>query len=579
MLPQNHRELHRKTRALSSLCVDESLAAKLTYSILDLWLKDQYPTLTTGLGLTQFEANKAVRSFTEELRRLPFIEAAFWLSCGYATWVGKKSRKEKAMFFTPPKLAEHVIDTLITQGASLVEHRWFDPACGGAAFIAPLAAKMRQKLIELGKSPDEILDIAQQNIVGIDIDETLQALASIFVRAVFYEDSRATNRELRPNISCKNTLLLEPNDAPKFDVLLCNPPYRKIVQSDRQKIHTEYLSEVEGQHNLYGVFMMTALKTAAEDSLIALLTPTSYISGRHFSKLRMRLARDMKILRLDMLTERESTFVQVEQETAVLYGRIQSKTQSYRTPIYVLSTGHDSKSIGNVRLIPDGTAWYVPRTDGEFRIFDRYSKAPFRLHHYGYIVKTGPLVWNRDKKKKLFSDADVKSAKLPVPVIWSSNITAAGKFEFGRGSGQKDYFSFVDFDNNSNQGLIRKECIVLQRVTSADQNRRLVAAVVPADFIEKYQYFVAENHVITIVPSAPRVKPEHIRDLLMSQEVDLLFRCLSGTVGVTLFELEQLPLPDPSKLVEELQTGKSIEEAVSAAYKQSITELEPTYGT
>jgi adenine-specific DNA-methyltransferase len=49
--------------------------------------------------------------------------------------------------------------------------------------------------------------------------------------------------------------------------------------------------------------------------------------------------------------------------------------------------------------------------------------------------------------------------------------------------------------------------------------------------------------------------------LLETHAVDRYFRCISGSSNVSLFELEQVPLPDPSELQNLLNRGVSIEEA------------------
>jgi adenine-specific DNA-methyltransferase len=66
-----------------------------------------------------------------------------------------------------------------------------------------------------------------------------------------------------------------------------------------------------------------------------------------------------------------------------------------------------------------------------------------------------------------------------------------------------------------------------------------------------------------------------IAALLNSAAADVAFRCLNGSVAVSAFELEELPLPEPvamAKLAGLIETGAlpaKIEEVVAAAYGQS----------
>lgn len=574
MLPQNHRELLRKIAILQSLCVDTYTASSLTYTILHDWLNPIYPLLALNHEFPELSFDSRVIEFVHELRKLSFVDAAFWLSCGYANWVGKASRKEKAMFFTPPKLAEKVIDVLIKDGASLKSHVWFDPACGGAAFIVPIAQRMRNCLINSGFSPDGIINNLEKNVVGLDLDETLQHLTATYLKVILYAEIEKSGRKFNPNIRQTNTLLLEKNNFPKFDVLVCNPPYRKLVLSDRKNISCEYLHEAQGQYNLYAVFMAAVTKAAYDKSYIALLTPTSYMSGLHFSKLRNLLSNNLEVSRLQLLSDRDTTFVEVEQETVILYGKkTVSRVGSNKTAVSILAAENEVL-VGIVELNDDGQVWYVPRNIQEYQAYKTMAKAPFRLQDYGYVAKIGPLVWNRDERKQLFSDADLREAQSPVPVIWSSNITPDGRFEFGKTSGQKGHFNFVDFENKKNDGLLRESCVVMQRVTSAEQNRRLVATYIPDDFIKTHKHFIAENHVITIIPILPKISLREMKELLMSMQVDLLYRCLSGNVGISVYELKQLPLPDPNELISALKAGIKMADAVFIAYQKTIERTE-----
>jgi adenine-specific DNA-methyltransferase len=47
---------------------------------------------------------------------------------------------------------------------------------------------------------------------------------------------------------------------------------------------------------------------------------------------------------------------------------------------------------------------------------------------------------------------------------------------------------------------------------------------------------------------APKVSPCAVEAVLNSEIIDLVFRCISGSVAVSAFELEALPLPTPEQM-------------------------------
>ena len=61
------------------------------------------------------------------------------------------------MFFTPASLTEGLLNDLSQQGVDFGSESFMDPACGGAAFLAPIALRMRATLSARGSTPLKVL--------------------------------------------------------------------------------------------------------------------------------------------------------------------------------------------------------------------------------------------------------------------------------------------------------------------------------------------------------------------------------------------------------------------------------------
>jgi adenine-specific DNA-methyltransferase len=126
----------------------------------------------------------------------------------------------------------------------------------------------------------------------------------------------------------------------------------------------------------------------------------------------------------------------------------------------------------------------------------------------------------------------------------------------------------------------------VQRTTAKEQDRRLVAAVLPDDIIRRHGAVVIENHVNVI----RTVEPTRVecRDLLTrsmvaailnSRVADQIFRCISGSVAVSAYEIESLPVPDPdgmralSELLERDASADEINQTLAAAYQGHVGQL------
>jgi len=87
---------------------------------------------------------------------------------------------------------------------------------------------------------------------------------------------------------------------------------------------------------------------------------------------------------------------------------------------------------------------------------------------------------------------------------------------------------------------------LLQRTTSKEQDRRLLAAVLPQEFLSRSQGVVIENHLNVVQcldESSESISPATIAALLNSGVVDRAFRCISGSVAVSAYELNAVPVP------------------------------------
>ena len=68
--------------------------------------------------------------------------------------------------------------------------------------------------------------------------------------------------------------------------------------------------------------------------------------------------------------------------------------------------------------------------------------------------------------------------------------------------------------------------------------------------MEAHEAVVVENHLNMVMPldGSPSISLAVVAALLNSEVVDQVFRCMSGSVAVSAYELQALPLPSPSDL-------------------------------
>jgi adenine-specific DNA-methyltransferase len=573
LLPKDKLRFYQRARALLPRAITPRGATRLTHTVLALWLERKFPRLSRAslVQTKSLRTNPQVIALAEWLAAQKLLDAAFWLSSAYAIWIGDSIRQDRAMFFTPPELSLRLIKDVEQNGADFGRSVFMDPACGGAAFLAPLAIRIRQELKNKGYGPGRVLKHIGAHLVGVDIDPTLCQLSTFFLKMALYADIVATGKEPRFHVHCGNALTDLRRHRGRIDVVLCNPPYRKMPSDEVALYRKQYGDVIEGQPNLYTLFFALGLDLLRPNGTAALLTATTFLSGQYFSKLRTHLLHYAHAKQIDIVGERNGVFIGVELDTAItVFQKSGPKTgRRNKTKVYALGPASRFERIGAYGMPNSGGAWAVPKSSDDAKAIAVANGSEYRLADYGYRTRIGTFVWNRDKRRRFFSERAAKrgaKSKAAFPLIWSSDISQGGRVNFSSGSIRHSFVNMRDVDHVS---VVRKPAVVLQRVTSSDQPRRLVGAPISRQILRRYGGVVGENHVVFLeqTKNRPVLSARQFARVLRSKPIDRLFRSISGAANVSAFELSQLPMPKPALLAQKLDQATDVDAAVLRAFR------------
>jgi adenine-specific DNA-methyltransferase len=499
--------------------------------------------------------------------QFPAAEAGYLIGSVYTVMLPELMRSSLGAFYTPPSLSERLIDLAIAAGFNPAKHSACDPSCGGGAFLAPVAARMLAAS-PLG-SPELTLRRITSRLRGSEIDAFAAWMSEVLLEVTLLDLVVASGKRTPKVVSVGDSLALDATFG-TFDLVIGNPPYGRVTLSD--SLRKKFSRSLYGHANLYGIFTDLALRLCKPNGVIAYVTPTSFLGGQYFKALRTLLCEEAPVQAIDIVFGRDGVFDDVLQETALTSYRKQAKS----SPVTVsqVTTGtHDeaiTTLIGKYSLDANGSPWLLPRSKEQASFFVALRKMNTRLTDLGYDVSTGPLVWNRHKdqlKEKI-------KGKNVYPLVWAESIASA-KFVFS--AKKKNHAPAIEIFDNQPHLLTKTACVLFQRTTSKEQARRLVCAVLPEDFLVKHGAAVIENHVNTIYPTNVEsgIVPETIAVLFNSKAVDAAFRCISGSVAVSAYELNALPLPTLQQM-KQLQTliqnhanSATIQNAVDRFYGMS----------
>jgi adenine-specific DNA-methyltransferase len=487
--------------------------------------------------------NKKAIELSEDLLHLSQNEAFYFIGILYTSMLPTDYRSKMGAYYTPPVLADRLIENITSTGFSWSNSTIVDPACGGAAFLVPVAQKVSGTLINIGKTPFQIIDHLSSHLTGYDLDYFSAWIAQVLTELVTIDIAIAANKRL-PKITYRVDSLRLDYDK-KYDLIIGNPPYGKVTLAP--DLRSKFARSVYGHANLYGLFLDLAVNISKPNGLIAYVLSSSFLGGQYFKELRSLLAIKANPIIIDFIPERSGVFQDVLQETVLAL--FESNSVKKRTVINSLSTDENSgtiklKKLGLFRLpLNESDPWLFPRSEQQKKILSNALKMGHRLKNYGYEVVTGQLVWNRCKsqlKNNLNNDV--------VPLIWAESVTQNG-FEFS--AARKNHTLYFEPLKNQEYLITKDECILIQRTTSKEQNRRIVSCILPKTFLNKHKKgVVVENHLNIVRPSLFKntISLKQLFALLNSETVDQIFRCISGSVAVSAYELNSLPLPDPQDL-------------------------------
>ncbi|MGM0694936.1 MAG: HsdM family class I SAM-dependent methyltransferase [Pseudomonadota bacterium] len=531
-------------------------------SILDRYLDS--PEAFKGIDYTCVK-NTAVDDTLKWLKELNLEYAAYWVGSFYSNLIPSEIRKRQANYFTPPPLTNRLLNKINGGEKSLLFGKIIDPSCGGAAFLIPALLRLKGNKRFQRMTPHERLLHVESHFFGADIDSVLVEITKILLYALMADDISYSTYRPQWKILTGNGLEAFSEALGSFDLVLSNPPYRKMKRAEVEKLDAPRLRNiVEGQSNLYALFSLRALDLLKNGGEACLITPMSFFSGKTFCKLRQALDNEAHIKSLDLIHEKGSSFFGAEQDAVLTHLSKTGHLDSHQTQISLIDTEERVTDLGKWTISQGSSPWTFPRTVEGVHVLTRSRKFNARLVDYGYKIVTGHLVDYRDKRPRYASLDKAPNPRNVLPLIWAHAVQP-GVLDLERAR-EAGCPCFVDQSTNpSRTGEIHTPAVALQRVTAPKQARRLVAAAIPTELYEAFGGVVGENHVLFLVATEnlPLIPAEGLAVLIGSSWTNEQFRCISGATNVSSYELGQLRFPPPEHLADAYEKTRDWAEAVA----------------
>lgn len=499
----------------------------------------------------------------ESLAGFSVDRAGYLIGTLYTAMLPEDVRSQWGAYYTPPGLVERLLEMAQEAGFDWSKGTAIDPACGGGAFLAPVALRMWKH--HRGGSPEFVLRNIASRLQGIELDPFAGWMSQVLLEAAVLPLCMKAGIRMPNAVLIADTLVAPPEKS--FDLVVGNPPYGRV--SLTPELRQRYARSLYGHANLYGLFTDLAVRLARPGGVIAYVTPASFLGGQYFKSLRDLLSREAPPCAMDFVADREGVFDNVLQETVLAVFK-RSPAECRQVALHFLEPADSTDpvrvdEVGRLPLKVSDAPWLLPRDRSQAKILPRLLSMPNRLPDYGYRVSTGPLVWNRHKLQL----REHKSGRRVFPLVWAESVTSDGRFRFS--ATRRNHVPWIQIGNDQGFLLVREPCVLIQRTTSKEQDRRLIAAVMPLEFLASHRGAVVENHLNMAWGITPGpILPETVCALLNSRAADRAYRCISGSVAVSAYELEALPLPDKQQMLalQRLVVGGASREMIERAVER-----------
>lgn len=467
------------------------------------------------------------------------VEHVYNNTLEYINSVPKDIRKKIGQFFTPHPVAEFMGGLMEYTKKEITV---LDAGAGSGILSSAICNEVLknphiQNLhIDLYENNEDILPILNRNLEYMV--NTFKENAKIFTYKVINENFIVYNTGYwRNEIGATATL---------YDVIISNPPYKKIGKGDIEAIAMADI--VFGQPNIYFLFMAMSAKLLKEEGQMIFITPRSFSSGAYFKKFRKWFFNNIKLTNMHLFVSRNDVFScdSILQETII--------TRAIRTQIAlktIIVTESPNMSLFNnlttftvpynIIVDKDDSNFFmrIPTCQDDIETISFVNKWNSNLITLGYRLKTGPVV---DFRATEFTKYE--PSENTVPLFWAYNYVNNNTIAFPVEDDKKP--QYIENSKESLSLLLKNiDYLFVKRFSSKEEPRRIQPVLYHSNQF-KFDYIGIENHLNYIVKINGDMSQNELYGLftiLNSTFIDKYFRILNGSTQVNANEMNAIPFP------------------------------------
>ena len=470
-----------------------------------------------------------------------FIEDIFINSQNnYTSSKSKDDLKSSSQFFTPYDIAKKMTSTIdfstFKNNASI---SILEPSSGCGILIAALIEDIiancpNIKTIEIRafESDSNVCEILRQNI-------------NLFKK----ELSKKYNINIKSTIFNKNFITFYKNiwitnHVKKFDIIISNPPYKKITQSSEESmIMSDFLF---GQPNIYILFIALSIKLLNTDGFYCVLSPRSYLNGIYAKKLREYIFKEVSLYHIHSFGAR-NLFKSVYQEVFISTFK---KNLNQKT-LLISYNNHSSfkAKFNDLLLDKNNLNIIVPKVTEDIKNFKQFKNLKYSLEDLGYALKVGPIVQFRNTN-------DIRREKYNeeyAPLLIGADIQTDNTIKYYHNESNPKRKTHNKSIHYKNRLLINNSnYLVIRKITAKNNSEFIVSAVLEKNYFNHTKLGVDNNLLYICKLNHTELALEECYGLygyINSKQFKSFYFMINGTHTINVNDFNNIKFPNKEQLI------------------------------